>query len=295
MPTFENPKQLGYITAVLSVLLLGSEGVFVRNLSTSSYTITFARLGLGLLFLVVFLALKKDLHSLKIPSFSFPMLSSGVCTSLAILCYTNAIKSTTLANAAFLLYLGPLIAVGLAALLLKERFHWFNLGLLVLAFVGFLCLLEGKFSFQRAESVGYLWGLGSALFYGLYIVLNRKIPMAVPALTRAFYQFFFGAVIMVPFIDPLVLNSSAHDWAWLIGIGFFQGFVALTLIIIAVKHLKAIEYGTVSYLEPLVAAGLGLVLYGEHLSPLQLAGAAIILSGGLLQILSTVKTAAPEG
>jgi len=112
--------------------------------------------------------------------------------AMVSLCYINAINSTSLANSAFLLYLAPLIAVVIAVVLLKEKLTLLNGGLLCLAFLGFLFFLEFKFSLNMDESRGFLWGIGSAITYALYIVFNRKIPAQIPALTRSFTSFYLA-------------------------------------------------------------------------------------------------------
>jgi len=207
--------------------------------------------------------------------------------AMVSLCYINAINSTSLANAAFLLYLAPLIAVGMAAVLLKEKFTLLNGGLLCLAFLGFLFFLEFKFSLNMDESKGFLWGIGSAITYALYIVFNRKIPAQIPALTRSFYQLLFGAVTMLPFLDASIQSVTLKDVNWLMAIGLFQGFLAISLFTFAVKHLKTVEYGTVSYVEPLIASLIGVFLYSESLTVFQFIGCIIIFSGGMIQVVTT--------
>ena len=283
----ENTKIIGYAAAVMSVMLTGAMGIFVRNISLNGSTITFARLGLGLVFLFFFLILKREIRTVKITKFSFSLLFTGILMAMVSLCYINAINSTSLANAAFLLYLAPLIAVGIAAVLLKEKFTLLNGGLLCLAFLGFLFFLEFKFSLNMDESKGFLWGIGSAITYALYIVFNRKIPAQIPALTRAFYQLLFGALTMLPFLDASIQSVTLKDVNWLMAIGLFQGFLAISLFTFAVKHLKTIEYGTVSYVEPLIASLIGVFLYSESLTLSQFVGCTIVFSGGMIQVVTT--------
>lgn len=283
----ENIKITGYSAAIISTILLGSLGIFVRNISANVYIITFTRLGLGLLFLTLFLIIKKEIWNVTSTKFSFSLLASGVFITIAILFYTQAINKTTLANAAFLLYLGPLVAAGLAVFLLDEKFTYLSVAMLCLAFLGVLFLLEFNLSFNADETKGYLWGGGAAICYALYIIFNRKIPNEVPALTRSFYQFLFGTIIMLPFLDKSVLTLSTKDLYWLVAIGFFQGFLAITLLILAVKRLKAIEYGTISYFEPIVASLVGLIFYSENLSLLQMIGYSIVFSGGITQVITS--------
>ncbi len=283
-----NSKTIGYSAAIISTVLLGSVGIFVRNIEVDEYVITVARLGIGFLFLIIFLLPKNNIPKLKLKNFSFPLISTGILLALTMLFYMKAISSTSLANAVFLLYLGPLLATGLTAIFLKEKFTYLNVGLLSLAFLGFLFLIEFKFSFNFSNSQGFLWGIGSAIFYALYIVLNRIIPSDINSMTRSFYQFLFGLIIMLPFLFTTTnLSITIKDVYWLTGIAFFQGFLAITLIILAIKNLKAIEYGTISYVEPLVASLIGFILYNEKLTMLQLIGCAIVFTGGLIQVVKT--------
>ncbi|TDJ03845.1 MAG: EamA/RhaT family transporter, partial [Deltaproteobacteria bacterium] len=133
-----NSKTIGYTAAIISTVLLGSVGIFVRNIEVDEYVITVARLGIGFLFLILFLLPKKDIPKLKLKNLSFPLISTGILLALTMLFYMKAINNTSLANAVFLLYLGPLIATGLTAIFLKEKFTYLNVGLLCLAFLGFL-------------------------------------------------------------------------------------------------------------------------------------------------------------
>ena len=283
----ENIKIIGYAAAIVSVMLTGAIGIFVRNISLDGSIITFARLGLGLVFLFFFLILKKEIKNIKIKRFSYSLLLTGILMAMVSLCYINAINSTSLANAAFLLYLAPLIAVGIAAVLLKEKFTVLNGRLLCLAFLGFLFFLEFKFSLNIDESKGFLWGIGSAIAYALYIVFNRKISAQIPALTRSFYQLLFGTVTMLPFLDASIQSVTLKDVNWLMAVGLFQGFLAISLFTFAVKHLKTVEYGTVSYVEPLIASLIGVFLYSESLNVFQFIGCIIIFSGGMIQVVTT--------
>ncbi len=283
-----NSKTIGYTAAIISTVLLGSVGIFVRNIEVDEYVITVARLGIGFIFLIIFLIPRREIPRLRLRNFSLSLISTGILLALTMLFYMKAINSTSLANAVFLLYLGPLIATGLTAIFLKEKFTYLNVGLLCLAFLGFLFLLEFKLSFSLYNSQGFLWGVGAAICYALYIVLNRIIPSDTNSMTRSFYQFLFGLIIMLPFLFTTTnLSITIKDIYWLIGIAFFQGFLAITLIIIAIKNLKAVEYGTISYIEPLVASLIGFILYSEQLSTLQLIGCAIVFSGGLIQVVIT--------
>jgi len=278
-------KSIGYTAAIISAVLLGSEGVFVRNISADEYIIMLFRLGLGFLFLFIYLSLKKQLPNAGKKFVSLPLISSGVLLALTMLFYMKAINVIPLANAVFMLFLGPILAAVISPIFLKERYSFLNILLLFIAFLGFMLLLEFKLDFGVQDSLAYIWAACSGLCYGIYIVLNRVMPRDMNTMTRSVYQLLLGFLAMLPFVftvDHIAITVS--DLYWLVGISFFQGFVGITLIIVAIRHLKTVEYGTVSYIEPLVASVLGYFLYNENLSSMQVLGCALILVGGIIQI-----------
>jgi drug/metabolite transporter (DMT)-like permease len=284
----KNQKLLGYLLASISTSLMASVGIFVRNISANELTIVLARFGVGFLLLCLYLALTQKIKELRGKSqFSFWNIFSGIAVAWCILFYIKAIETSFLANAVFLLYLGPLIATGLAVIWLKEKLTLVKISLLGVAFFGCFLLLEFKLSFSSINSGGAGWGILSGICYSLFIVANQKISPAIPALNRAFYQLLFGTISLIPFVTLANLKIAQTDWYWLIGIGFCQGFLALTLAISALKRLSAQEYGMIAYLEPLMATLIGLLLYSEWLSPGQALGCALIFTAGVAQIFLT--------
>ena len=75
-----------------------------------------------------------------------------------------------------------------------------------------------------------------------------------------------------------------HDIPYLISIGFIHGFLALSLLILALKNLEIVKCGTLLYIEPITATILGFIFFSEKLSMLQLIGGIMILGSGLIQI-----------
>jgi len=57
--------------------------------------------------------------------------------------------------------------------------------------------------------------------------------------------------------------------------------VALTLVITALAHLRTVEYSTIACGEPVIAALIGGLAYGESLSALQILGCALVISAGV--------------
>lgn len=263
---------------------MGNFRVLVRHVSAESGTIAFSRSAIGCLFLAACLVIGKQWQAFKI-RISLPLILSGIFLAFCVLLYSQALKTTTLANEVFLLYLAPLIATILGYCFLKEKINVIKTLLILCAFAGLLCLLDFDFTFAESAMRGKMSALAAAFCYALFIVANRKIDSTISGFSRAFYQLLISALVLLPFIENVDLPSSLYgDRYTLLAIGFFQGFVALTFMIVSLRYLRAYEFATVSYLEPIVGSISGYLLFNETLSLLQVSGGALILISGFVQI-----------
>ena len=276
-------RTIGFISVLISTFIMDSFGVLVRQASADSGMIAFSRSALGCLFLAGCLVVSQQWQAFRI-RISLPLVLSGIFLAFCILFYSKALKTTALANAVFLLYLAPLIATIMGSCLLKEKISAIKTLLILCAFAGLVCLLDFDFAFTKIATHGKSLALAAAFCYALFIVANRKIDAAIGGFSRAFYQLLISALVMLPFIGTVDLPSIYDDRYSLLAIGFFQGFVALTLMIVSLRYLRAYEFATISYLEPIIGAAAGYLLFNETLSWLQVSGAALILISGFVQM-----------
>ncbi|HPC06452.1 MAG TPA: DMT family transporter, partial [Anaerolineaceae bacterium] len=75
-----------------------------------------------------------------------------------------------------------------------------------------------------------------------------------------------------------VLPSTAGGWWAILGIAVLCTVVAITTFMAGIERIGPTNAATVSTLEPVVAVGLAGLLLNESLSPLKLAGGALILA-----------------
>jgi drug/metabolite transporter (DMT)-like permease len=266
--------------AVASALAMGTLGFFVRQTSAAPIVVAFARLGLGLGFLTAFIAASGRLSAISFAP-GRALVGSGLALGVCIGSYVAAIDRLSLANAAFLLYTGPLVAVVLARIALHERVGAARAALVLAAFAGFVCIVATDLERGTAELPGLLFGALAGLAYATMIVTNRAIRPRVPPLGRAFYQLMVATLALAPLVPWRALALSFVDLAWLGAIGLIHGFLALTLMIFAFRRLPAHEYGVLAQVEPLTAMLVGWGVFGESLTLLQAVGGGIIVASGL--------------
>ena len=297
-----NTKTLGYTTMIVSAALMGCVGLFARNINTSGDVIAFTRMTVGALCILAIMLYQGKAQLIKQTKLSPSVIASGACLGLCLAAYVSSTKYTTLANAVFLIYTGPVFSTILAAIFLKEKIAKLTAGLLTAVFIGCLFIigiinydaqsgLTVSLSFSKENFIGDMLGLASGLGYGLYLFFSRY-RTDVGSDSRSFFNFLFGALAIAIFFlmnPPSISEMDSSSWVWLISMGFFIGFGALSLLTIAAKHLKAAELACVSYLETVVGAGIGIMMFGESLTALQTLGGILVIGGGMGEIVFTMS------
>lgn len=292
-----NPKTLGYSTMIISATLMGCVGLFARNINTSGDVIAFTRMVVGAVCIFALMYYQGKILQIKSTKLSPTVIASGACLGLCLAAYVSATQYTTLANAVFLIYTGPVVSTILAAIFLKEKISALTAGFLSAVFVGCLLIIgvigytpESGFTMSLSFSKETMLGLTSGIGYGLYLFFSRY-RTDVSSDSRSFFNFLFGAIaIGVCFMlnPPSLAEMNASSWVWLLAMGFFIGFGALSLLTIAAKHLKAAELACVSYLETIVGAGIGIMMFNESLTTLQAIGGILVIGGGMGEIVISI-------
>ncbi len=276
-----------YASAAVAAMLMGTLGFFVRESHCSAQCCSFARffIGMALLAMVWGWELWRRRDSFVCSGHA---LASGAGISLCILFYFLAIQHTSVGVAALLLYTGPVFAA-LGEAVLHRKFPpvkdavLISLAALGVAFVSIFAPEDG----QGGSHAGFLYGILSGLCYSTYILFNRQIPESVSLAARTFWQSLAGVVILLPtlLLSHCDMEHVKAGLPYLACIGFLQGFAVLLPAAYAMKRLSAIKYGTIAYLEPMVAVALGFFLYREHITIGQWEGLALVVAATACQTL----------
>ena len=232
-------KSLGFSTMVVSATLMGFVGYFARHISTTGDVIAFFRMLAGIAGCFLILVFSRRLPALRSVRLSPAMVVGGMALGTCLAAYVSATKYTSLANAVFLIYTGPLISAILAAIFLKEKIKPLTAVFLGLVFVGMILILglvsiDGSgvsvgLSFSGDTVKGDMLGLLSGAGYGLFLFLSRY-RTDVPSDVRGFYNFVFGAVgigIIFVFSGPSLGEMDGSSWVWLATMAALIGFGAL--------------------------------------------------------------------
>lgn len=189
-----------------------------------------------------------------------------------------------LAQAIALAFIAPLIALYLAAVMLKETVGPRTVGASLIAFLGVIVIFVGQAQADlgREATVGSIAILASAVCYALNIIMMRQQALVAGPTEIAFFQSLIVTLILaaiIPFAG--VTMPAASDWPWIL----FAAFLAISSLLIlswAYARAEASYLAATEYTSFLWAALFGWLVFSERLSPYTLAGAAMIVAGCIL-------------
>ncbi|BDM63132.1 hypothetical protein NFHSH190041_05840 [Shewanella sp. NFH-SH190041] len=216
--------------------------------------------------------------------------------------YVISTQKTTLSNAAFLIYTGPIYSTVLASLFLKEPFTKVTFFMLLSVFIGCLLiigvvvydpatLIAVNLELDPQYATGNFIALMSGVAYGLFLFASR-FRTDVDGDVRSFYNFTFASLTIGVYLAISIPDLSAMDtssWGWLIAAAVITGFGAFFLLTIAAKYLLASELACISYQETVMATLLGVMLFSEPITLMQSIGGCLIIFSGLGQVLFSTR------
>jgi drug/metabolite transporter (DMT)-like permease len=199
----------------------------------------------------------------------------------------QALRSTTAANALLMLSLIPIVTLLGSALLWRERPSKGQIGGSVISVVGAAVLItRGDVSGILAHGLnaGDLWMLLGVVIWSAYTLLLRRCPKDLPPLVLLTASAAAALMLMAPplllltptplavFASPTVLLSIGY-------IAVFASVVGFQLWLRGVAGLGPVRAGQFLHLMPVFGAVLAFVILGEVPTPVQIAGAVLVLSG----------------
>ena len=224
------------------------------------------------------------------------LLNPGLSYSFSLLglALTSASLSTLLWAAE------PVLIIGLAWLILRERLTPRLAGLAAVASLGVLLVIQpGAAGTGRAAVLGNLLILAGVLCCALYTVLARRLelrhdPLLIVAAQEAVALVW--ALLIWPFeLRGLGLASLGQvplsAWAWAAVSGVIYYALAFWFYLRGLQRMEASRAGLSLNLIPVFGLSTAYLFLGERLSAAQWAGAALILAAVTGVLLSMRQTA----
>lgn len=229
----------------------------------------------------------------------------GVFLAAAMTCFFIAVAQIPLATAVSAYFIGPIVAVALAAVVLREALTPRKLASLGLGVGGALVILQPGGDVET----GVLWAFAAGLLYAFYLVSTRLAARRTPPAQTLALQCVVGTVALLPLAlafwplsdgldaasggglgaDPLAdaVAAPLFSTAEAVGLVAAMGVVSVlshVLSIVAFRYAEASTLAPLVYLELISAALIGYLVFNELPGQTTLLGALLIVAAGLILI-----------
>lgn len=272
-----NDKTLGIIYILFSAFCFAMMNVFVRlSGDLPSIQKSFFRNLVALIFALAILFKNNiSLKPQKGENLKF-LVVRALFGTLGILCNFYAVDHLVLSDASMLNKMSPFFVVILSMIFLREKATPFQIGSVVVAFIGAIFIIKPSFNFTDFSSsfIGFLGGLCAGIAYTAVRYLTQKDEKG------AYIVFFFSAFSCLVTLPYLIFSYSPMTpkqvvFLLLAGLSASGGQFGITA---AYAHAPAKEISVFDYSQILFSAILGFFLFNQTPDLLSIVGYFITIS-----------------
>lgn len=201
----------------------------------------------------------------------------GVLLALEICVAIAAFHIVGLAKTHSIFAFGPLLVVALSGPLLGEKIGWRRWTAVGFGFLGMMLII-------RPGTEALDWDLAVPLLgmimFAAYGIATRRVAQTDAAITSFYYTGVFGAVVMTMIGPWFWTPMDAHDAA-LMATLCVSGMGGHFLLIKALEAAEASAIQPFTYLQTVLAIGIGVVIFSETVSPWTTLGCAVVIGAGV--------------
>ncbi|MEG9530357.1 DMT family transporter [Mannheimia indoligenes] len=271
-----NKRTLALLKVHGTAVFFGASGIFGALIHSSAETIVLGRVMIAFTMIsLYFLWKKQPLVKLNLKQIGQQAVSSGLLAAhwvtFFIAVKVGGVAVATLGFASF-----PAFVALFESLFFREKLRFREVVLLIAITIG-LILVTPEFTFSNEATQGLLWGVFSALVYGILAVFNRNTMSKISGVQASWWQYIFATLLLLPFSLTELPSVSAQDWFWIFCIGFLCTTLAYTLFISSLDTINARTASMIISLEPVYAIAIAWICFGEVPTLKMIIGGAIIL------------------
>ena len=275
-----------YALAGFSLLSMGDAAIKTIAGAWPGTAVALTRYTIGAVLLGVLLWRREGRAGFRLTRWRWHLLR-GFAVAMATVAFFSALFVMPIAEATSITFTSPILTVLLAAPILGERIRPVAIVALLLAFAGVVIVLRPSFAELGPAA---LLPLLSALGMSLLMLGNRAVAGSGSALAMQFSV----ASLAVPVLGVATLaghwsglpqyHVGPVDWTILArcAVVACTASTAHWLIYRGTERTGAARAAPMTYVQLLVALGLGAAVFGDRPDGIALVGAAVIIAGGLL-------------
>lgn len=261
---------------LLAAACVGVQAFFVKLASHEIHPVTLAFLRFAVSYLLTRAAMAGAWVEIR-PVNRRILWVRGILGGVGSLLLFLAITHTRLSNAMVLFYTYPVFSALITRLLHGAALSFTVAGSFAASFAGIYLIVQPSFD---TLLIGDVLGLLAALTAGGAIVSLKVSRSTETAWTVFHYYNIAGMLVTAPLLVAYWTTPTLASAPALLGVLLFSILSQLG-ITVAYRHTTAVEGGVLSMFGAVVGSALGIGVLGETATPYFLAGAALVVLGGI--------------
>lgn len=257
------------IYMALSAVLFALGGLFFKLIDWDAMAISAARSVLAACCILVFLLVRR--HRFR---FNRTVVLAALAIAVTNTLYAQANKLTTAGNAIVLEFSMPVFVILIMLVFFHKKPTRLELVTCGLVLLGIICFFLD--SLTAGNLFGNLLALIAGMSYACYFIFNSR-PDSEP-FTAILLSYGIAALLGLPaLLKTDIAGSSAVSLLSVLALGLLQQGAAQIFFSLGIRGTPPVTASLISGIEPILNPILVAVFYHELLTPLSLAGAALVL------------------
>ena len=287
----KNRSYIGHLACFTVYAIFGFNIVICKDLATNGLISPIALFCLrsvisGSLFWITSLFLPQE----KVDKKDFPKIfaASVLGFFLTQLTFLTGISYITPMDCSIISALTPIYTMFIAAWALKEPITVKKVGGVLMSFCGVLFLIfnsvksSGGITETQPEGIALM--IMNGLCFSMYLGLFKPLLSKYKAITFMKWIFLFSTLLSVPLAgsEILQIDYMALPRSFVMGLSFlilFATFTAYFLLPVGQKHIRPTLVSMYSYVQPIIAIAISIVIGMDTLSWQKLLAACMVFSG----------------
>ena len=201
----------------------------------------------------------------------------GMTLLSANVCFFYSISVISMAKALTLAFIAPLVTTALSPIILGEKVGIKRWSAVIVGFIGSLIVIRPGFIDINLATIS---ALGTGFFYGVYLIITRKLHTVDNPLLTLLITGVVGAIISSIFVPLVWINLTQIQWFWLALMGIFACLGHL-LLIYSLRYADASKLAPFGYFEIITNIILGYYFFKDFPDLWTFIGLFIIISSGI--------------
>lgn len=283
-----NQRHLALFAAFFTAIVYGVSYTVAKDLMPNYVQpfalILFRVVGAAILFWISAFFIKRE----KIDKCDYGRIFLGAAfgTAFNMLCFYKGLNLTTPITASAIGVMTPIMVLLFSAWLLKEKLYKKKIIGIFVGLLGAFILITYKQDLGQSEDavLGNFLVYLNAAFYGLYMVITKKLLKKYHPITVVKWMYLLGVVIVLPFsyqeLQEINWNTFPTDMYYRLGfVVVFTTFLNYLFNLFALSKLKPTTVVVFVYLHPVIASMYALYVGSDSLSIVKILSTLLIFVG----------------